>query len=210
MPVGQIRATKLIYLIEWQYYAWTRQRLTSLDWVFFHYGPWSPTLSRVLRDEFRAPNEETSPGEFRPVYWQPPATEYVDAHLEPDLEGIVLRVLKEFGDKPMQHILSYVYFNTEPMQHAERGRPLDFSSTKRPVKPFDPVSKLDSSTRLAFRERFRLATRARLSQKPQPFGDATAELTALLSKLDSPGNIPIEESEVELSELDRLGLASEG
>ena len=42
--LGQVRATKLVYLVEYEYYAWEKKRQASLDWIFHFYGPWSPTL----------------------------------------------------------------------------------------------------------------------------------------------------------------------
>ena len=54
---------------------------------------------------------------------------------------IVDRVIETWGLEELNELLNYVYFNTEPMQNAERGCVLDFSTVRRSVKrPFVPVS----------------------------------------------------------------------
>ncbi|MBW8042327.1 MAG: hypothetical protein FVQ85_20335 [Planctomycetes bacterium] len=45
----------MVYLVEHNYYGWEQKRLTDLDWVFWHYGPWSQTLSSVLTQDFHTP-----------------------------------------------------------------------------------------------------------------------------------------------------------
>jgi len=51
---GQVRTTKLVYLVECEFFGWERKRLSDLDWIFLHYGPWSPTLSAILKEDFAA------------------------------------------------------------------------------------------------------------------------------------------------------------
>jgi len=87
IPVCATRATKLMYLIEWEYFAWFRERLTSLDWIYLHYGPWSSALNDVLQKEFKMLSEKEEEGQFRQVYWNPPEFEDVDTRLQYELEG---------------------------------------------------------------------------------------------------------------------------
>jgi len=210
VSVGQTRATKLLYLIEWEYFAWTRKRLTSLDWIYFHYGPWSPTLSTILQEEFKTPNEEEQPGQFRPVHWTPPEFEHINTRLPADLEGIVQRVFETFGAMRTKDIIRYVYFNTEPMRHARRGQSLDFTATRKPLKPFNPVAALDKSVRKKLRERLMAAAEAKLAQKTEVVGDVPNHVLEILSKLDSTGEFVLQEGEVLVTDKDRANIAQEG
>jgi len=210
IPVGQIRATKIMYLIEWEHFAWDRKRLTSLDWVFLHYGPWSSTLSDVLQRDFRAPSEEVGPGQFREVVWTPPEYDKVDTRLEVGLEGIVQRVFETFGAMPTPDIIRYVYFNTEPMRDAVRGQPLRFEATEKPFRPFNPVASMATQTRLSLRESFRKATRERLSRRERGAGSLPPDVVAFLTQLDSAGPVILPEADIEIGEEDRVDLGREG
>lgn len=210
LPVCTTRATKLMYLIEWEYFAWERERLTSLDWIYLHYGPWSSTLSDVLQKEFKAPPEEEQPRSFRQVYWEPPEFDRVDTRLPVELEGIVQRIFETFGTIPTKDIIRYVYFNTEPMQHARRRQPLDFSVTRKPIKPFNPVETLDEDVRTALRERLKAATQAKLAEKPKISGDISPELLGIFTQLDSSGEFALPQGEIQISNDDRLSIAEEG
>jgi hypothetical protein len=207
-PVGQVRATKLMYLIEWEYFAWKRERLTQLDWVYLHYGPWSSKLSNIL-EEFETPREEEEQGRFRQVSWSPPEYDRVDTRLPFELEGIVQRVFETFGSMSTENIVRYVYFNTEPMQYAERRQPLDFTKTRKPLKPFDPVTTLNKNVRQALRNRLKLATEAKLAEKPEVTGDISPEVLEVLSTLDSSGDFFLPEGEIQISDEDRLNIARE-
>lgn len=141
---GQVRTTKLVYLVEYNYYGWEQKRFPNLDWIFWHYGPWSKTLSSVLTKDFHAPLEkEIEPGKFRPVYWTPP--QFDRPRLKFDkvaIEGTILRVLDRFAAMPYNELLDYVYFETEPMRGVAQGQKLDFSVIPK-TQPFvDPVSLL--------------------------------------------------------------------
>jgi len=209
-PVGQVRATKLMYLIEWEYFAWKRERLTQLDWIYLHYGPWSSTLSKILQEEFKAPTEKEQEGRFRQVSWTPSEFDRIDTRLPFELEGIAQRVFDTFGSMPTEDIVSYVYFNTEPMQYAERRQSLDFTKTRKPLKPFNPVGALDKNVRQKLRDRLRLATQTKLEEKIETMGDISPEVLEVLSQLDSSGDFSLLEGEIQISSEDRLNIAEEG
>ena len=205
------RATKLMYLIEWEYFAWTREPLTSLDWIYLHYGPWSKSLSDVLREKFSAPIEEEEGKRFRRLSWTPPEFNDVDRRLKPpELEGIVQRVLETFGSEPTENIIRYVYFNTEPMQHAERGRLLDFTLTRKPLKPLNPIRSMDKSRFETLRDKLRSATEARLAARRKEFGAAPPDVLETLTQLDSPGDFSLAEGEVQIDLENKLNIAGEG
>jgi len=209
-PVGQVRATKLMYLIEWEYFAWNRERLTQLDWVYLHYGPWSSTLSKILQEEFKAPTEKEQAGRFRQVSWTPPEFDRIDTRLPFELEGIAQRVFDTFGSMSTEDIVRYVYFNTEPMQYAERRQQLDFTKTRKPLKPFNPVKTLDKNVRQKLRDRLRSATQTKLEEEAKTIGDISPEVLEVFSQLDSSGDFFLPEGEIQISNEDRLSIVEEG
>ena len=211
IPICVTRATKMMYLIEWDYFAWNRNRLTSLDWIYLHYGPWSSMLSDILREKFDAPPEEERVDEFRQVFWRPPQYKDIDTRLHsPDLEGIVRRVFEVFGSVRTQDIVKYIYFNTEPMQHAERGQTLDFTPTRKPLKPFNPVTTLNKNLRQIVRERLRAATKVKLAEVSKVMGDVPLEVLKVLSQLDSPKDFVLPEGIIQISDEDKRRIAEEG
>jgi hypothetical protein len=58
---------------------------------------------------------------------------FMRARADFELETIVDRIVKEWGDADLNKLLDYVYFETEPMQNAKRGDVLDFSSVSQPT-----------------------------------------------------------------------------
>ena len=128
--------------------------MTNLDWILWHYGPWSPTLDNILKEDFGMPLEqEPEPGQFRPVHWKRPEFEKPKLKFEVVAEGVLLGVLQRFAAMPYNELLDYVYFETEPMRSAVKGKPLDFSSIKRPRRFVDPVSSLPSKLFHELRQR---------------------------------------------------------
>jgi len=211
IPCGQTRMTKLLYLIEWEYFAWTRQRLTSLNWIFWHYGPWASDLSNVLEKEFAAPQEELKYRQFRKVHWSFPEFEYVDTKLKPvDLEGIVGRVIETFGSLPTEEIIEYVYFNTEPMKNAVRGEPLNFESTQKPISPFNAFGALKPDVRKAIRERLRKATDMKAKEVQEISGEVPPDAYKFFWMDDTCGEIDLTQGSVEIKNDDKPRIAREG
>ena len=96
------------------------------------------------------------------------------------------------------------------MQLAKRGEPLDFSMTRKPVKPWSPVAALSRGERETLRERLGVAVAKRLAKRETDEGAMPLESHAMLSELDAGGRIFLAETNVEINPQDRLGLAGEG
>jgi len=193
---GQVRTTKLIYLIEHNYYGWERKHLTDLDWIFWHYGPWSPTLTRVLKEDFKIPHEqEPSPGKFIPVQWTPPDFDAPELKFSNvTAEGIVLGVLDRFAALPYNELLDYVYFETAPMKDAVKGQPLDFSGIPKPELFVDPVSLLPSKLFNELRQKF---LRLDISKPSESMVHVVnEELLKSIDSLDEEGSFALPEGEV--------------
>ena len=144
------------------------------------------------------------------MYWRPPEFDDIDTRLPMELEGVVQRVFETFGTMGTPEIIRYVYFNTEPMQSARRRQALNFENTRKPLKPFNPVKALSKDMRQALRDKLRVATQAKLAEKPEIFGDISPELLQLLSRLDSSGDFSLPEGEIQMDDDVRLTITEEG
>lgn len=125
------RLVKLMYLVELESYRQKRERLTDLEWRFHLYGPYPASFTNVLEEP-----------EIEIFEWKAGKTsrqivrdeeEFLGTSADFYLEAIVGRVVKDWGDADLNQLLDYVYFETEPMQHAKRGDVLDFSTVGPPI-----------------------------------------------------------------------------
>jgi hypothetical protein len=96
------------------------------------------------------------------------------------------------------------------MQYAERRQQLDFTKTRKPLKPFNPVKSLDKNVRQKLRDRLRSATQTKLAEKVETIGDISPEVLEVLSQLDSSGDFFLPEGEIQISNEDGLSIAEEG
>src|ERR1700682_3765514 len=120
------RLTKLMYLAEVEYFRQKRERLTDLKWIFYLFGPYPLALKRVLGEPEIETNEWRTGRASKHIVRDEDT--FMRAEADFDLEAIVDRVVKEWGDAALNQLLDYVYFETEPMQNVKRGDVLDFST----------------------------------------------------------------------------------
>jgi len=121
---------KLCYLSEVEYIGRSHKRLIEDDWVYYHFGPYvfdydnalsSPTLERDTG--------ETTEGKAFEIVRT--SEDFVAPKLDFDVTRAVNHVIAEFGEKDLDELLDYVYFDTEPMLAVEvRGQTLDMSTVK--------------------------------------------------------------------------------
>jgi hypothetical protein len=126
------RLIKLMYLSEVEYFRENRGRLTDLNWKFYLYGPYPPSLQSVLGDPEIESNEWNT-GKISKHIVRDEDT-FMRAKGAFEVEAIVNRVVKDWGDADLNQLLDYVYFETEPMQKAKRGDDLDFSTVEPAVR----------------------------------------------------------------------------
>ena len=168
--LSKTKLVKLLYMIDVENYRRRSQMLSGLEWVFYHYGPYSFEIDTELgRLSLDLPQEEvtTQAGltaiTFRPSRNVPSGLGSDFSHAE---KLVVDRVIREWGMEELNPILNYVYFNTEPMRDAQRGDVLDFTSINRTTSttrtaskitlPEDRAMALRSGLQAAKRERRRL------------------------------------------------------
>jgi len=132
LRLGTTQLVKLVYLSEVEYYRVTGERLTNLDWLFYHYGPYALAFSEMFDSpEFdRVVKETQSEREFHQISFRDPSLAE-RSHVDVKTSLLVKRVISQWGSKPLPALLDYVYFETEPMQIVlNRGDHLDFTSIK--------------------------------------------------------------------------------
>ena len=132
---GKTKLVKLIYLVDVENYRARRETLTGLDWVFYHYGPYSFEIDAALAElAFDIPQESAATAGGRAATIFKPG-EGVKArlgeHVGTSQLRLVDRVIGEWGETELNPLLNHVYFYTEPMKDAARGETLDFSKIPR-------------------------------------------------------------------------------
>jgi len=135
--LGITRLVKLLYLIDVEYYRRHRRLLTGLEWIFYYYGPYALEIPDILRSlDLEIPQEEKAIGKGRSL-----KRLKTEGLLEADI-GTLLptpdmlsidRVVKRWAIEDLNGLLSYVYFDTEPMEDVLLGKPLKFDSIPKLV-----------------------------------------------------------------------------
>jgi hypothetical protein len=108
-----------------EYFCQNRARLTDLKWIFYLFGSYPVAMSSVLGEPEIETQEWRTGRTSKHIVRDEDA--FMSAKADFDLEAIVNRVVKEWGDADLNQLLDFVYFETEPMQSAKRGGVLDFS-----------------------------------------------------------------------------------
>ena len=151
---------KLVYLVDVECQRRFGRTATGLPWRFHHYGPYSAQLERDINDnEFvHAFGNQQSGFAFRASSNWRDIHRTFEANFEPGIRRIADGVVRQWGLEDLNPILEYVYFETEPMQEAQRGDTLDFS-TIQPEQTANP-----RTHRLSFSDEFLSDLRERWDQ----------------------------------------------
>jgi uncharacterized phage-associated protein len=132
-PVGKVRITKLLYLLDLEYYRDHGSTFTGLNWIYYKYGPYTAEIDDVLSQVGIKLEEEafTSKKSIKRLMVSESVSAYsVDTHLENYLH----RIWTAWGMESLPRLLDFVYFETEPMLDAKRGEPLNFNKvTKKEI-----------------------------------------------------------------------------
>lgn len=122
---GKTRLIKLAYLVEVEYYKVQQKRLTSIDWVFFKYGPYVMDYEDYIHDKLIEIRKEDD-SDIAQISLK-------DIHALPsiaaDVSRYVKRIVKRYATMSLEDLLDFVYYETEPMMSVlARGNELDFSA----------------------------------------------------------------------------------
>jgi hypothetical protein len=192
-PPMKTRLVKLLYLTELEYFRRTGRRLTSLDWQFYHFGPYARALEPFIGD----PDAIAREGFFAEMLSK---VQGVPTAQDVDLQHAIVDVVHEWGNADLNTLLDHVYFETEPMQAATRGDFLDFS-TVRNEQPESLSLSLDQKKMKQLRDRLqqRAATYAAMRQPttgPEDLFSNLREWDAENSLDLSPGRCSIDPSKL--------------
>jgi len=131
---GYLNKTKLIkylYLIDIEYYRRHKETFTGFKWIFYDFGPWAYEYNQLFEEmsslsEFEIKREESTEHDAYFISCdQGVEFERIFKDLEDELSA--KRIVDKWVGEPLNSMLNYVYFKTEPMVDAERYKPLDFT-----------------------------------------------------------------------------------
>jgi sulfur relay (sulfurtransferase) DsrC/TusE family protein len=148
-----------LYLVDVETYKISLSTLTKLNWKFYHYGPYAFEIDEALKQlELEIPQEDviTSSGHKAKIF-KPSRYLYSSFEKSTGYEKMLVdRVLDTWGSEDLNVLLNYVYFHTEPMQNAERGATLDFSSIRRTTQTIAKFVKInvDPKVQQLLRQKF--------------------------------------------------------
>lgn len=127
------KVIKLLYIIEVEYFKFKKERLTSLKWRFYHYGPVPLEIyDYCKKNNINIDDIYTNNGELLRNMELPKNYKGINANTteKRDILFLITRVIKDFGSMDIKDLLDYVYFETEPMKNAKRGEYIDFTKVK--------------------------------------------------------------------------------
>ena len=168
---------KLVYLVEVEYWRRYGKSLTGLQWRFHHYGPHSAQLDREIDDNhlFQVHgSRRTGYGFSSSPDWREAEAAFNKSY-EPAVKNIADNVAGQWGLESLETILEYVYFETEPMQGAERGEILDFSKILMEELPVRREPRLSFSNEFISDLRARWDQRKRVRNNTEPGQEAPEE-----------------------------------
>lgn len=122
---GKVQFTKYLYLVDYCYWRLKGHKATDIEWIFYHYGPWSPVAEECMGDiatTFGFSWREEEEPVLRFAHVDEPG------NLGLTLESIIKRILTFFKDHEPMVVVEFAYSQTEPMLRAKRGEVLEFST----------------------------------------------------------------------------------
>ena len=176
---GYVTKTKLfkyLYLIDVEWYRHKQCLFTGFQWIFYHYGPWSQDCENLYSQLRSSDDIQVKPGtrsDIETDFVQTSEPVELDKAIDDFLmEGIVRNIVDTWADRQLGDMLDYVYFRTEPMDDAERGKSLDFSKIEieRSLtrSTTQPLSTKSSKQQAVERMRKNIGERKRVQPLHQP------------------------------------------
>ena len=168
---------KLVYMVDVEYWRRYGKPVTGLEWRFHHYGPYAAELDREIDDNhlFQVRGSRRTGYGFSPSpEWREIQTAFNKSY-EPVVKSIADGVARQWGLEDLNTILEYVYFETEPMQGAERGEILDFSKIQVERIPTQPEPRLSFSNEFITDLRARWDRREKARNNADPGQEAPDE-----------------------------------
>lgn len=137
---GYLTKTKLIkylYLIDIEYYKKFGTTFSGYNWIFYEFGPWAYEYNGTFQQMQEHHNFRFS-GQGEAVFISCYERESLESVFDSiDLESKARRIIDRWAAEPLGELLNYVYFDTDPMEGAERHKRLDFEK----IKSAEPIPK---------------------------------------------------------------------
>ncbi len=180
--VGQPAATRLVKMLYLADLEWRRRHggepLSNWNWLFWHFGPYAMEFQEVFGEksqdieliEFKT-GKAAKVLNFRPEDLQ-------QREVPDEVSRLIRSIVERWVGVDLNHLLDYVYFETEPMEAAKRGQPLDFSKAVPPPQLISPKIDAKKLTKL------RAALRTRV--KELNFQRQPARVPLVVSKGEEP------------------------
>ena len=158
--IGNTQLVKLIYLVDVLHWRRHGERVTDLQWLFYHYGPYAYEVQELVNRKNLSAD-----------YWT--GGSFPFQAFGSSVKRTVDDVIERWGLLGLNQLLDYVYFETEPMENAKRGDTLDFSKIlpEQPepnIKPF--TQNFDPNWVQSMRQRLQKRTEARKAATQFEYG----------------------------------------
>lgn len=129
---AKTRLVKFLYLVDLYSVRDRGEQTTSFRWLFYHYGPFAREIEEVINRQLGVTIDVADVGDFfgdRMFVYR--AREHPPDTLLPDrIRRYCDEICEQWAVEDLNDLLSYVYFDTPPMQGAVRGEPLDLSRAR--------------------------------------------------------------------------------
>jgi len=137
VSLAKVALIKLLYLLEVEYFRYQRERVTGLKWLFYHYGPYPPSVEKALKENFTSDKKETAQGrEFISLKPKRALAQRLNSEPIPAvITSLTQSIIDRWAGVKLNILLNYVYFETEPMQNVKRGDELNFNK----IKPIEDI-----------------------------------------------------------------------
>jgi hypothetical protein len=185
------KLVKLLYLIDVEQWRAARTLVTNLEWRFYHYGPYAHELEPVLQrlEGHRIHWRELTQAKFEKTILYTRAWRPSEADNWPTGTKIRIdRIVDHWADEPLELLLDFVYFETEPMRSASRGEILDFSKITPPA-PRTPVPSVSVNSSVLAELRQVLALRraheAEFGQRASRYDEIWEEAMIIEASIDA-------------------------
>lgn len=133
--ISKTKIVKLLYLVDVEHFRSYGDTVTGFTWKYHYYGPYTSEVEDVFRRlSVDLPQDEvrTAKGYKAFVFRSSEEAEYeFNEQVSQRVRNIVERILRRWAPEELHPLLSYVYFDTEPMRNAKPGDMLDFLSISR-------------------------------------------------------------------------------
>jgi hypothetical protein len=136
LPPVKTTLVKLLYLGDVEAVRRGQPRLSSVNWIYYKFGPYALELEQAIRDLAGQDVDELEGVSAAGRSYRKYQAEMMDesTSLSPEVKAILNNVLERWAGESLERLLNYAYFETEPMLVAKWREPLDFSV----IQPKEP------------------------------------------------------------------------